>query len=236
MKCPHCAVALHPDWEIGRIDPKSSKFDAEDYYGYDDGIPKPDIAWVWWAMECPECGKTIIDVGLMDVEDPVIPYKRERAYPRLAARKPIKGDVPEAFKGDYLEACNVLSVSAKASAALSRRVLEAIMDDQGYVGRDLDKKIDAALNETSIQRALPQNVRQTIDVVRNVGNFAAHPTSDKSGVRIIEVDAEEAEWCLDIIEQLFEHYYGKHSPETEQRIAKFSEKLDDAGKPNKLRR
>ncbi len=231
MNCPYCAVAMHPDWKSGRIDPKSSKFDAEEYYGYSDGVPRPDIAWVWWAMECPTCGKTIIDVGLIDVDDPVDEFARERAYPRLAARKPVEWDVPKSFKNDYLEACNVLSISVNASAALSRRVLESILDHQGYSGGSLEQKIDSALSETSLEKVLPKSVKATIHAVRNLGNFAAHPTSDKSGLKIIDVEPEEAEWCIEIIEELFEHYYGKQA---DTRIAKLSEKLDDADKPNKL--
>ena len=145
MKCPHCAVALHPDWECGRINPKTSKFDETEYYGYSHAFPQPDITWAWWAMECPVCGKTIIEVGLVDAEDPVIQHERERAFPRLAARKPIDENVPDLFKGDYLEACNVLSVSVKASAALSRRVLESILHHQGYSGGSLEQKIDSTL-------------------------------------------------------------------------------------------
>ena len=87
------------------------------------------------------------------------------------------------------------------------------------------------MSESSPEKVLPKSSKATIHAVRNLGNFAAHPTSDKSGLKIIDVDPEEAEWCLEIIEELFEHYYGKRS---DKRIAKLSEKLDDADKPNKL--
>ena len=143
-------------------------------------------------------------------------------------------EVPDAFKNDYLEACAVLDISAKASAALSRRVLESILDDQQYSGNSLDAKIDSALKETDVQKVLPPTVRRTIHAVRNLGNFAAHPTRDKIRLEVIDVEPDEAEWCLEIIEGLLEHYYGITSPQIEDRKAKLSTKLADAGKPNKI--
>jgi hypothetical protein len=39
------------------------------------------------------------------------------------------------------------------------------------------------------------------------GNFSAHPINDKTALQIIEVEPHEAEWCLDILEECFEHFY-----------------------------
>ena len=233
MRCPHCTVAIHPEWNNGHIKPKYSEFNEVDD-GYHAPLMRRETAWSWLATNCPSCNGTIIDVILIDVDDPEYPLVRERAYPRLEARKAMSVEVPESFKVDYLEACNVLSVSANASAALSRRVLEAVLRDQGYSGGSLENLIDCALSESSTQKVLPQNVREIIDAVRNLGNFAAHPIPDKSRLEIIGVEPDEAEWCLEIIEALFEHYYGKPSPETTQRVAKLNAKLADAGKPSKL--
>ena len=66
----------------------------------------------------------------------------------------------------------MLNVSAKA-AALSRRVLESILDDQGYSGHSLEIKIDAALIEASPEKALPHGTAK-IPCRTNLGNFAAH--------------------------------------------------------------
>ena len=128
----------------------------------------------------------------------------------------------------------MLPVSAKASAALSRRILQAILNVQGYTGKDLAQQIDYVLEEESLERILPPSIRQTIDAVRNLGNFAAHQTTDKSGLQVIDVDQDEAEWCLEIIEALFEHFYDTPSAKNRKRVANLSAKLANAEKPNRL--
>jgi Domain of unknown function (DUF4145) len=128
-------------------------------------------------------------------------------YPITASRGPISPEVPDEMSEAYIEACNVLPISAKASAALSRRCLHAF----GYkVGAgDLAKEIDLLLNETDPKKVIPQSLHETVDAIRNFGNFGAHPATDKMALQIIDVDSDEAEWCLEILEQCFEHFYAR---------------------------
>jgi Domain of unknown function (DUF4145) len=136
---------------------------------------------------------------------------------------------PEIAK-DYAEACNVLPVSSKASAALSRRVLQVVLHAHGYNARDLNSEIDLLLNESDPKKAIPAALRETIDGIRNFGNFSAHPVTDKTTLQIIDVEPEEAEWCLEIIEQLFEHFYVGPSTVAKKKAA-LDAKLAAAGKP-----
>jgi hypothetical protein len=78
------------------------------------------------------------------------------AYPRNTRRKPIPPDLPDAIREDYEEACMVLSDSNKASAALSRRCLQAILQSQRYTQRDLAQQIDALVGEPDRAKAIPQ--------------------------------------------------------------------------------
>src|SRR5882762_1264674 len=67
-------------------------------------------------------------------------------YPKAIARSPLPIEVPEPFAGDYLEACLVLTDSAKASAALSRRCLQRILREvAGSKPQDLSREIDEVL-------------------------------------------------------------------------------------------
>jgi hypothetical protein len=68
-------------------------------------------------------------------------------------------DVPPEIAVDYVEACNVLPISAKASAALSRRCLQNMLHADGYKAKDLAKEIDLLLNETDPKKALPHKLR-----------------------------------------------------------------------------
>ena len=79
-------------------------------------------------------------------------------------------------------------------------------------------------------RALPRRVREAVDGLRHFGNFAAHPTEDKATLDILEVEDHEAEWCLETIEELFEHFYV--GPEmAKAKKAALDAKLAAAGKP-----
>jgi hypothetical protein len=46
-----------------------------------------------------------------------------------------------------------------------------------------------------------------VDGIRNFGNFSAHPVTDATTLQIIDVEPHEAEWCLEIVEECFQHFY-----------------------------
>ena len=114
--------------------------------------------------------------------------------------------IPQTLKEDYLEACEVLEISPKASAVLSRRVLQGILEEQGYDSDNLYQQINAVLAEDT-PAALPSDLRDTIDVIRHFGNFSAHPITHETTLQLVDVEPDEAEWCLQIVEELFRHYY-----------------------------
>lgn len=152
-------------------------------------------------------------------------------YPSGANRGPVPSEVPPEIAQDYIEACNVLPVSPKASAALSRRCLQSMLHAHGYKAqKGLAKEIDALLNEADPTKALPNKLRVTVDGIRNFGNFAAHPIDDKTALQIIDVEEHEASWCLEIIEELFEHFYVGPAMARAKK-AQLDAKLKAAGKP-----
>jgi hypothetical protein len=143
------------------------------------------------------------------------------------SRKPAPADVPKGLAEDYNEACLVLADSAKASAALSRRCLQIILREHAKVKpQDLSKEIDEVL----ASKQLPTYIAQDIDAIRHYGNFAAHPTKSTNSLEIIEVEPGEAEWLLDVLEQLFDHYFVGPAEAKKKRDA-LNAKLADAKKP-----
>jgi hypothetical protein len=138
--------------------------------------------------------------------------------------------VPANIAQDYTEACLVLPVSPKASAALSRRCLQNILRAHGYTAKDLAKEIDLLLNDADPKKAIPQSLRISIDSIRNFGNFSAHPITDLTTLQVIDVEEHEAEWCLEILEQMFNHFYVQPA-EAAARKAALDAKLTAAGKP-----
>jgi hypothetical protein len=179
MQCPHCTIQFHDNWLTHPI--------IRGDYTLGD--------WAYQTAVCPKCDKPTIIVFNSDFEFQV--------YPLGANRGPIPKEVPKDIAADYIEACNVLPISAKASAALARRCLQNILHRAGYRDRDLAREIDLLLNDPTV----PATTRQTVDAIRNFGNFSAHPINDKTTLQVIEVEPEEAEWCLETIEELFDHFY-----------------------------
>jgi len=97
-------------------------------------------------------------------------------------------------------------------------------------GRDLSAEIDLLLNEPDPRKATPYRLRETIDAIRNSGNLSAHPIDDKTALQVIDVEPHEAEWCLEILEECFQHFYVGPAVAKARKIA-VDEKLALAGKP-----
>ena len=114
-------------------------------------------------------------------------------------------EVTGPVRDDFIEASEVLTISEKASAALSRRCLQTILIEKGGVkpSDDLSKQIDAVLP------ILPKYIADDLDAIRNIGNFAAHPIKNKNTGQIEVIEPGEAEWNLDVLEELFDFYYVK---------------------------
>jgi hypothetical protein len=135
--------------------------------------------------------------------------------------------VPNEIASDYLEACLVLDASPKASAALSRRCLQNLLREKANT-----KKKDLAdqISEVLAVPELPSTVRQMIDGVRVIGNFAAHPMKSTNTGEIVGVTKEEAEWLLETLEAAFDYYFVQ-LPEVDRRRQYINQKQQDAGKP-----
>jgi hypothetical protein len=186
--------------------------------------------WLYRNTICSKCQDAVIEIAPHNPKtgNQIIDWRM--VYPITGSRGPVHSDVPSDIAKDYIEACNVLPISAKASAALSRRCLQSILHEAGYKARDLAAEIDLVLNEPDPRKSIPERLRATIDAVRNFGNFSAHPINDKTALQIIEVEPHEAEWCLEILEECFEHFYVGPALVRARRNA-LNTRLAAAGKP-----
>jgi hypothetical protein len=189
-------------------------------------VPHVAVEWKWRATRCPDCEKVTIDLGY-GYEGDTLPWRQ--VLPLGSARGPIPTEVPTIIAADYMEACNTLPISAKASAALARRCLQAMLRAHGYKDRDLAREIDLLLNDPDPKNAIPSVLRIVVDGVRNFGNFSAHPVTDVTTLQIIDVEPDEAEWCLEIIEKMFDHFYVGPAQAAAKKAA-LDAKLASAGK------
>jgi len=206
-ECPHCrTVVSFNATDIVRGRPILEATGGGDYvYVY--------------SSQCPNCDKPIVMAEIETGEKRYIRY----VHPISIVRS-VPTEVPKQIAEDFLEAVAVLPISKKASAALSRRCLQHLLTDNGYTQKDLSSQIEAAIKD------LPIKIGKNVDAIRNIGNFAAHPIKHKSTGLIVEVEPEEANWNLDVLEDLFEYFYIQSKRE-EAKIKKLDSKLRSVGKP-----
>jgi hypothetical protein len=219
MKCPHCGISFHEDWYQDFLNWGQNNVMRWEGSSY----------WSYRTTQCSRCKDYVIEITRTDNNRRPIEDWRQ-VHPVGANRGPASAQVPPEVAQDYIEACNVLPISAKASAALSRRCLQHMLRSHGYEAKDLANEIDLLLKETDPLKALPIRLRETIDAIRNFGNFAAHPNKDNATLEIIDVEPHEAEWCLETIEELFEHFYVGPAIAAARKAA-LNEKLASIGKP-----
>jgi hypothetical protein len=214
MKCPHCLEGFHQEWE---------QIDIQD---------NPSESWIARDCSCPLCGKLIIELGhrrrvTTAAGIPGSQWEYRLIEPKGIARSPLPAEVPSEFAEDYKEACLVIFDSPKASAALSRRCLQNIIQKKlGIVKKNLDQEIQEVLN----QRLLPGYLAESLHAVRVVGNLSAHPTKSTSTGEIVNVEPGEADWNLDVVEGLFDFCFVQPA-RMQQKKDQLNQKLSDAGKP-----
>jgi hypothetical protein len=185
--------------------------------------------WRVRMMECPECQQDIIQIGRAR-DHSSAPLEWEQIVPFGSTRPPLSPEVPNDIAQDYNEAASILQFSAKASAALSRRCLQSVLQLAGYTQRDLSQQIDAVLAEQDTRKALPTSVHGIVDAIRNFGNFSAHKITDQTTLQVIDVEPHEADFCLDILDALFDHYFVKPA-DAKRRKEQLNAKLAAAKKP-----
>jgi hypothetical protein len=213
MKCPHCAVEFHDQWRIQSAEATHPK------------------RWALKTTICPACQQVTIELGGFYVDNGVEAIRDpKRVFPIVANRGPVSSEVPKDIAQDYIEACSVLSLSAKASATLSRRCLQSVLHQHGYNASNLAAELDLLLKESDPLKTIPLKLRASVDAIRNFGNFGAHPIEDTKTLQVIDVEPTEAEWCLEIVEDMFEHFYVAPAA-AKARKAQLDAKLAAAGKP-----
>lgn len=215
MKCPHCLIQYH--------DEVKSTYLGED----------STSEWTLKQRRCPKCGKFIFTLFerfnryVVVRENHYHNNKEFYCYPKAVSRAPLSSDVPEEFAADYREACLTLSDSPKASAALSRRCLQHMLREAAKVKPgNLADEIQAAIDS----KTLPSHLAESLDAIRNIGNFAAHPIKSKSSGEVLDVEPGEAEWNLDVLESLFDFFFVQPA-ELKQKRDSLNAKLKEAGKP-----
>lgn len=176
--CPHCGrhTSLEPTSRMVRhgyeeVTVPASWQQARDVY--------------WWIGVCNYCAEPVLVKNLA-----------ETVYPQPLPA-PTDPNVPDDIRKDLDEAKQCFSVSAwRASATMARRTMQAAAIDKGASG---DKLADQVADLAS-KNKITADLMEWADVVRWVGNDAAHPGGD-------EVNEEDAEDVLKLAEQFLHVLY-----------------------------
>jgi hypothetical protein len=207
--CPHC----------NRVQTVSEKR----YFRETQGLGISDVAQGSLAFEriviaCanPECRKATVSITIgkdAGGSEWQLDRKRillsERIIPR-GASTPQPDYIPQVLTEDYYEACQIRDLSPKASATLARRCLQGMICD--FCGISKSRLIDeiealkTAIKDGTADRAVTEESVQAIDHVRSLGNIGAHMEKDIN--LIVPVDPGEAQAMIELIELLFEEWYG----------------------------
>ncbi|MBN1321987.1 MAG: hypothetical protein JXA87_14245 [Thermoleophilia bacterium] len=179
MQCPHCR---------SEVEVKSHSFAL----GED-----PDGTWQVSSARCPACDRLIVDLCLKDV----CTYP---AWPAGATHARPGDDVPAGLATEFLTASQVIVYSPEASAAIGRRLLQKVLNDQaGVGGGGLADQIKRAL----LSPALPPYVKEALQTYTDLARIGAGNDKNLHPEALAPVEPGEAEWLLDVHELLFELYF-----------------------------
>jgi len=108
--------------------------------------------------------------------------------------------IPKAVLDDYNEACQIVDLSPKASATLSRRCMQGILRDFWSVkpGRLVDEI-------GQVRDKVEPLTWDAIEAVREIGNIGAH--MEKEIDLIVDVEPHEAQLLIGLIETLIKDWY-----------------------------
>ena len=195
---------------------------GDDYSGYSVG-----------SQYCPSCENVLVYMQFGTVRggdgELVLSYPDREIvlYPQANNVRELPAEVPAPYRQDLVEARAVLEMSPKASAALSRRLLQRVFREElGIKAKDLSKEIDQFI----AARAAPTYLLDAVDAIRQVGNVAAHPLKFEHSGEIADVEEGEAEWTLNVAEALVD-FACVQPVRLKQRRDSLNKKLEALGKP-----
>ncbi len=176
--CPHChqRTSVEP-----ALIPIMHKWDR----WYQACIWEKNEKEKWWLGVCNYCQLPVL---VLNMGEKVLPNP---------SPKPTDKSIPTEIRSDLVEAKKCFSVSAwRGAAVLARRAMQSAAIDKGATKKNLAEQ----MAELQIKGTITVDLREWTDVVRWVGNDAAHPGSE-------DVTEDDAKDILSLAEQFLHVLY-----------------------------
>jgi hypothetical protein len=97
------------------------------------------------------------------------------------------------------------------------------------LGRGPDNQLTDEIKHVIGLNKLSSRLAGKLDHIRHIGNFAAHPIKDVNTGTVVDVEEGEAEYNLEVLEDLFDAYYVEPQRDA-LRKADLNKNLQSAGK------
>lgn len=168
FNCPHCNAYAQMRWSELLASPQTGTYMMIGMYAAQClHCDKPSV----WRIDTPlqVLQQARQQQGFM-YDTSIRSYPTTKLYP-LDSRAPLPNpDLPEDCHQDYMEARAIEVQSPRAAAALLRLIIQKLCKHFGEPGKDINTDIGSL-----VQKGLPKQLQEALDVVRVVGNEAVHP-------------------------------------------------------------
>jgi hypothetical protein len=211
--CPHCHHAAH----FGQF------YSTELQKGVEDEVLS--FTEELRSARCPSCQGFVID------------YIKWKTHPDYAFEQtlnkwsrifppPVRGlpnEIPKLLRELFDEGRRVATQSDRAAAVLARALLQLTLREVGFNKQNLNEQIVSVRSDPNATSMLIEK----LDLVRHVGNLAAHPTVADGN--LLNVEPGEVEALFAAIEELFDVFFVRPQRFAEVK-RQINSKLIEAGK------
>ena|SRR5437867_5056449 len=157
--CPRCGVYSHQDWSNVEKSGYSIFLAPEP----DSSKPNPNTIKETRVAICEHCKEFTLWIG----GSMIYPLTGDSPYP--------SSDMPKGVKKFYEEARSIVSRSPRGAAALLRLATEKLTND--ILGTEKGKSLNDNIR-IMVSNGLREDVQQSLDSLRVIGNHAVHPIGE----------------------------------------------------------
>lgn len=202
MKCPYCLTAINYETNSASF---YSDFDDDQDNGY-------ELIYGF----CPECHKLIVTLleGTINYSDgeEYIDGVEALIYPKYYSNTQLSVYIPQKYADVFKEAEQVNNISPRASATLSRYLLQMVLHEELNIK---ERNLEEEIRTLESKRDIPSQLITLLQVLRRVANFGAHPKKSTHSAEILEVEEGESAVMLEVIKELFDFLFVKPAQQKE---------------------